>query len=399
MKFDTERVGPQNMPECFDASTRELDYLNLFLNGEFWDLLCTNTNLYAAQVKALPPNRYYAKSYKSASVPEMKAFVGLRLVMEKTVVKPRYENYWQGEAHNFMSFTPGFRDVMERDRFLALWTFLHLVDQQDPNIDKSYKIYKVRPMLDVLLPRFRHHYNLGQQLSLNEGMIPTKNRLAIKQYIKDKQIKWGIKCFMLCEGRTGYIVSTSRFTQAVVIFMDHYFNSVALFSHLYDKMGTFAAGTARPNRKHYPRDLIMRRLPERGLIEFKCRNNLAAVVWMDKRCIHFLSSCHDPRKVKWVNCRNKDGTQERITCPELTADYNQYMGGCDKNDQLTRLNSTRRHYRWPRRLFIKFVMWACYNAYILMATYAPQQSQGRRVRTFRCFLDQLCLHTKVQYWR
>ena len=60
--FDTERVGPQNMPECFDASTRELDYLNLFLDGEFWDLLCTNTNLYAAQVKALHPNRYYAKS-------------------------------------------------------------------------------------------------------------------------------------------------------------------------------------------------------------------------------------------------------------------------------------------------------------------------------------------------
>ena len=49
--FDTERVGPQNMPECFDASTRELDYLNLFLDSEFWDLLCTNTNLYAARSK------------------------------------------------------------------------------------------------------------------------------------------------------------------------------------------------------------------------------------------------------------------------------------------------------------------------------------------------------------
>ena len=214
---------------------------------------------------------------------EMKAFVGLRLMMEKTVVKPRYENYWQGEAHNFMSFTPGFRDVMERDRFLALWTFLHLVDQQDPNIDKSDKIYKVRPMLDVLLPRFRHHYNPGQQLSLDEGMIPTKNRLAIKQYIKDKPIKWGIKCFMLCEGRTGYIVSAEIYTgkdqarhiehlgssgsvvirlvedaeisgQNHIIFMDRYFNSVALFSHLYDKMGTFdrpRSSTAKPGR-HCP---------------------------------------------------------------------------------------------------------------------------------------------------
>ena len=199
-----------------------------------------------------------------------------------------------------MSFTPCFRDVVERNRFLALWTFLHLVDHLDPNIDK---IYKVRPMLDVLLPRFRHHYNPRQQLILDEDMIPTENRLAVKQYIKDKPIKWGIKCFMLCKGRTGYIISAEIYTgkdqvwhiehlgssgsvfvrlmedteisgQNHIIFMDRYFNSVALFSHLYDKMGTFAAGTARCNRKHYPRDLNMHHLPERGLIEFKCRNNL-----------------------------------------------------------------------------------------------------------------------------
>ena len=94
----TERVGSQNMPECFDANTRELDYLNLFLNDEFLELLCTNTNLYSVQVKALHPNRYYAKSYKSASMPEMKAFVPLRLRMEKTVIKPWYENLLAGRS-------------------------------------------------------------------------------------------------------------------------------------------------------------------------------------------------------------------------------------------------------------------------------------------------------------
>ena len=40
-----------------------------------------------------------------------------------------------------------------------------------------------------------------QQLSLDEGMIPTKNRLAIKQYIRDKPVRWGIKSFLLCEAR------------------------------------------------------------------------------------------------------------------------------------------------------------------------------------------------------
>ena len=54
MRFDTERVRPQNMPECFDANTRELNYLNLFLDDEFWELLCTNANLYNTQSVITP---------------------------------------------------------------------------------------------------------------------------------------------------------------------------------------------------------------------------------------------------------------------------------------------------------------------------------------------------------
>ena len=59
LMFNTERVGLENMPECFDTNTRELYYLILLFNDEFWDLLCTNTNLYVSQVKALHPNSYF----------------------------------------------------------------------------------------------------------------------------------------------------------------------------------------------------------------------------------------------------------------------------------------------------------------------------------------------------
>ena len=107
--------------------------------------------------------------------------------MEKCVIKPRHESYWQGAGHNFIAHTPSFREVMERDRFITLWGFLHLVDQTDEAVDKFDKIYKVRPMLDRMLPLFRRYYSPHQQLSLDEGMISTKNRLAIKQYIRDKR--------------------------------------------------------------------------------------------------------------------------------------------------------------------------------------------------------------------
>ena len=57
------------------------------------------------------------------------------------MIKPQYESYWQGEGHNFILCIPFFREVMEHDQFIALWVFLHLVDQTDDAVVKSDKIY------------------------------------------------------------------------------------------------------------------------------------------------------------------------------------------------------------------------------------------------------------------
>ena len=41
---------------------------------------------------------------------------------------------------------PGIRRIFSRDRFLGIWTFLHYIDEQDDNVDKTDKIYKVLPL-------------------------------------------------------------------------------------------------------------------------------------------------------------------------------------------------------------------------------------------------------------
>ena len=43
-------------------------------------------------------------------------------------------------------------------------------------------------------------------------MIPSKNRLSIKQYIQSKPIKRGAKAFLLCESATGYIYNVEIYT-------------------------------------------------------------------------------------------------------------------------------------------------------------------------------------------
>ena len=114
-------------------------------------------------------------------------------------------------------------------------------------------------------------------------MIPMKNRLAIKKYIKDKPIKFGIKSFILCEGDTGYIVASEIHTgksdlevenlgvtgnvdlrllkqgeasrKNPILVMDRYYNSVTLTKYLCQHEKTLTVGTAMTNRKQYPKDL------------------------------------------------------------------------------------------------------------------------------------------------
>jgi len=126
-----------------DEDTTVLEYFSLFWGDDMWQLIVDKTNLNATRVKAATCNRsktdYCAELWKPVTVPEMKAFVGLRLAMEYSVIKRRYEKYFSRKS-GFLFRTPGFREVMSRDRYLAIWKFLHVVDEDDPGVDKLDKL-------------------------------------------------------------------------------------------------------------------------------------------------------------------------------------------------------------------------------------------------------------------
>ena len=92
---------------------------------------------------------------------------------------------------------------------------LHCVDEQNPAVNKMDKIYKSQPIFGIIVANFQRHYVTACELSLNEDMIPTKNSLSIKQYIKDKPIKLGLKTFLLHESKTGYITNAEIYTGKV----------------------------------------------------------------------------------------------------------------------------------------------------------------------------------------
>ena len=413
----SQPVGPQLPTAHLTGNSEVLDFFSLFWGDDVWQKMADMTNKNAANVKQVKPNSFYARTWKDVTVVELKAFMGVRLSMEYAVLKRRYESYFSRKP-GFLFETPGYRQVFDRDRFLAIWKFLHIVDETSHHTDKTDKVYKVRPLLDHLVKKFQDHYRPSQDLSLDEGMIPTKNRLAVKQYLPKKPVKWGIKTFMLCEAETGYIANFEVYTgkspglfipelgatgsvvvrltapfqhQNYKIYTDRYYTSPLLSRHLLT-VGIHSCGTVLTNRKQFPKVLIRRRKDmKRGDIDFLCSRDLSAVVWCDRAPLYFLSTFDNPHQTTTVKRKDKDGAVVQVQCPLVVSSYTNYMGGCDLNDQLTKLYRCRRHYRWPRRLIMKCILRTCYNVYVLLGHFKPHAQPGKRLYTFYDFVDSIVL--------
>ena len=62
--------------------------------------------------------------------------------------------------------------------------------------------------------------------------------------------------------------------------------------------------------------------------------NLTATLWLDKRVVTVLSTASQPNETSTVKRKQQDGRKADVPCPSSVVNYNKYMGGVDRNDQL-----------------------------------------------------------------
>jgi len=117
------------------------------------------------------------------------------------------------------------------------------------------------------------------------------------------------------------------------VYTDNYYSSPDLFTALRDK-GFSACGTVRVDRRGMP--LEMRQPLAKGeVVTASLSDLLVALKWMDKRPVLMLSTIHDTSLVaKRRRSRLARGGTEEVQKPKMVDEYNQYMGGVDKSDQL-----------------------------------------------------------------
>ena len=408
--YNKEHGPTHSLPSDISAT----DLFCQFFTDEVWCLLVDETNRYASQ-NIFPGSR----AWHDTTVVEMKAFVGILILMGIQKL-PRLEMYW---SHKYsLISTPNISKIMSSVRFQQLFRFLHLYNSTTsvlPGQPGYIRLCKVRPFLNLITVQCEERYVVHQECTIDEAMIKFKGRVSFKQYMKDKPTKWGIKVFVLADATNGYIRRFQIYTGKGVdsnssqiglctkivldlmegledsglhLYTDNYYTSPLLYNHLYN-CGINACGTARINRKFFPKELVIQpTIGNRGSYKFLSDGPLLACAWVDKRAIYFLSTIHVAEPPSGKPCVVKrtqaDGSKKDLVCPPCLPDYQKYMRGVDRIDQLcSYYNVGRRSLKWWKRVFSYGIECCLGNSYVLDGYVHPDEhaKKGRNKRDFLLF--------------
>lgn len=425
-EFNAANAGPTRN----NTGKNPAEIFGLFLNEEILLNIKTWTNRNAAKKRTENPRQHRTPWTPVETTSELRAFFGVLMAMNDLIEKPRYENYFERNEQFWLLHSPGFWKVFSQQRFNQIKRYIFFSDpdaQIPPRNDENFdRLHKVRPFLDYLTLKFRTEYNCGRELTLDEAMVPFKGRLGIKQRIASKPVPWGIKLWVLTDANNSYLTNVEVYlgkesdpnertplkkTGAVVVrltrdyqgkghhlYVDNFYSSPYLFLFLKTRE-LYASGTVNSNRAGYPRELADEAKGiNQGEFRWRQFNELVATVWQDTKAVNFLSVVHPASETVQVtrNRRQREGgrtvhRQIQIDCPKVASEYGKFMGGVDRNDQMTRVRKGQKQMRWYMRLVIKFLEIAAYNAYILDGYIREHEPQGSRKYDLHCFKKQMVM--------
>lgn len=346
--------GPQNEAKCVKSI---VESFQLFFNVEFVQSIASSTNTYAEQfyssVSILHPQKSRVMTWEPVTVDEVYITLGLFMLMG-IVQKPTLRSYFTKRR---VISTPGFSDVMTRDRFERICKFLHITDNQTlHNYIGPPKLHKIFPVISHLNSRFQEFYSPKRDISIDESLTLWKGRLYFKQFLPLKSSRFGIKTYELYDSKTGYLwsfivytgkdtvfesplaKSNTNKTSAIVlklieplinqgrtVWMDNFYNSPFLARVLKVKYHTDCAGTVKLNRRNIPK-LVKDKQLKRGEVIAQHASPVTVLKWKDKKTVTMISTFHNDETTT-VTKKNKETVK-----PVCVVDYNRNMGGVDLKD-------------------------------------------------------------------
>ncbi|XP_023288038.1 piggyBac transposable element-derived protein 4-like [Orussus abietinus] len=262
-----------------------LDLFFIVFDDSFWDIVVTQTNLYAQQIMSNGRRKKVDDGWFPVTKDEMLAYYALCVLMTQ-VKKPNIQMHWSKRE---VIETP----IFGKDR-LAYKQF-----NPSKRARFGIKIYKLCEAKSGFCSKFKIY--IGQD-KINPNDSASEN--VVVELTKPVVNK-------------GY-----------TLYMDNWYSSPALFLRLHNQK-TNVIGTVRNTRKNMPKDLAPKKLKP-GEYLYRACNGLLAVRWKDKRDVYMLTTKH--ASVELIEVRDRhDRTKLKPNC---VIEYNNGMGGIDLNDQI-----------------------------------------------------------------
>ncbi|XP_043524386.1 piggyBac transposable element-derived protein 4-like [Frieseomelitta varia] len=362
-EFDDKNSG---IKASVNKQSSILDIFQIFFSEELVEFIVEQSN------------KYYENGTKDdvTTAPEMYNFLAVTMLVAR-MHKTSLSEYWSKDK---LTKTELFEEIISRDRYTLLLKILHFCDNNIENYDPIMKIHHI---LEKLKTSFKTAFYPYEKLCIDDSLLLFKGRCYFKQYILTKKSKFGIKSFVLCDSKTGYIQDLIVYSKADMIMSedirsksigksgqiimtllepylgkghtlvtDDWYSSPSLFLELHKNL-TNAYGMVKKDRLDIPE---LNKKIKKGEYVFRSTKNVLALKWIDEKEVWMISTYH---------CLNTP-TEEKIIKPQCIIDYNNTMRVVDKVDQiLCTLNSTCKSLKWYKKFFFHVFDLAVYNTFIL----------------------------------
>jgi hypothetical protein len=171
----------------------------LFVDDDVLNLLVIETNRYGNSLYTLAQRpKSKLKEWVETDIVEMRTFLGIILWMGLTP-HPSITSYW---SKNYI-YKSNISNYMKRNRFELLLRSFHCCNNNE--CPRGDRIFKIRGLVDMLVNKFKNYNIPGENVCVDESIIPFVERLSFRQYIQNKRHRYEIKVFKLCTN-DGYTV-------------------------------------------------------------------------------------------------------------------------------------------------------------------------------------------------